>query len=77
MSKQYAWAVNPSKLQRAIAKVASKNGTEEDIKAEYILIGGLVREENVEEGVEEVSVENEGSEGTDEAPKSKKSKKNV
>ena len=57
MSKQYTWAVNPSKLQRAIAKVAPKNGTEEDIKAEYILIGGLVCEVEVEEGVEEVSIE--------------------
>lgn len=74
MSKPYAWAVNPSKLQRAIAKVAPKNGTEEDIKAEYILIGGLVREVEVEEGVEEVSIEEEG---TDEAPKAKKSKKNA
>ena len=74
MSKQYTWAVNPSKLQRAIAKVAPKNGTEEDIKAEYILIGGLVCEMEIEEGVEEVSIEEEG---TDEAPKAKKSKKNA
>lgn len=73
MSKPYTWAANPSKLQRAIAKVAPKNGTEEDIKAEYILIGGLVREVEIEEGVEEVSIE----EGTDEAPKAKKSKKNA
>lgn len=72
MSKLYAWAVNPAKLQRAIAKVAPKNGTEEDIKAEYILIGGLVRE--AEEGVEEVSIEEKG---TEEAPKAKKVKKNA
>lgn len=70
MSKQYIWAVNPSKLQRAIAKVAPKNGSEEDIKAEYILIGGLVRESQGEEGVEEVSID-------EEAPKAKKAKKNA
>ena len=74
MSNKYTWAANPSKLQRAIAKVAPKNGTEEDIKAEYILIGGLVCEMEIEEGVEEVSIEEEG---TDEAPKAKKSKKNA
>lgn len=69
MENKYPWAVNPAKLQRAIAKVAPKNGTEEDIKAEYILIGGLVREVEAEE----VSIE----EGTEEAPKAKKSKKNA
>jgi len=74
MGNKYPWAVNPSKLQRAIAKVAPKNGNEEDIKAEYILIGGLVREEEIEEGVEEVSIDNEG---TDEAPKKKRTKKNA
>lgn len=75
MENKYSWAVNPAKLQRAIAKVAIRNGSEEDVKAEYILIGGLVREVEVEEGVEEVSVE--GEEGTEEAPKAKKAKKNA
>jgi hypothetical protein len=74
MENKYSWAVNPAKLQRAIAKVAIRNGSEEDVKAEYILIGGLVREVEVEEGVEEVSIEEEG---TDEAPKAKKAKKNA
>lgn len=73
MSKEYVWAANPAKLQRAIAKVAIKNGTEENVKVEYIRIGGLVREAEVEEGVEEVSIE----EGTEVAPKAKRTRKNA
>jgi hypothetical protein len=63
MSKLYTWAANPAKLQRAIAKLVSRNGTEAEIKEEYILIGGLVVEPE-EEKVEE-------------SPKLKKAKKNA
>lgn len=38
----YAWAVNQNKLARAIR--LSKDKTEEDIKAIYESLGGLVRE---------------------------------
>jgi len=39
----YSWAVNQIKLQRAIDKLGA-NVTEEQIKAEYIRMGGLVDE---------------------------------
>jgi hypothetical protein len=45
MSLTYLWAANTSKLQRAIAKV--KGGSESEIKAEYIRIGGLVIEDKI------------------------------
>lgn len=38
--EKYSWAVNPLKLQRAIAD----GGDEEAIKARYIALGGLVNE---------------------------------
>lgn len=40
---QYAWAANPSKLQRAVDKVGAE-GTEEQIKEYYIKLGGRVLE---------------------------------
>jgi hypothetical protein len=39
----YDWSTNPIKLRRAIDGI-SKEATEAEIKAEYVRIGGLVRE---------------------------------
>ncbi len=61
----YKFAVNPLKLQRAIAK-AGPDATMEEIKAVYVSFGGLVDETGAV--VEEETVE--------EAPK-KKSKKDA
>lgn len=60
--KKYTWAVNPLKLERAIAK-AGINGTEADIKALYISYGGLIVEENdtTNSSEDNQSVEEKGS----------------
>ncbi len=47
MSEQYKWSMNPQKLQRAIA--LSKHKTEEEIKEEYLKIGGKVAVEDIKE----------------------------
>lgn len=48
------WAVNQSKLQRAVTKYGT-NATEDAIRAEYIKMGGLVDERyiNYEEEIKE------------------------
>lgn len=43
VAKQYSWAVNVAKLERAVAAAGPK-GTEKEIKALYISYAGLVRE---------------------------------
>ncbi len=66
MTTQYEWALNAQKLQRAIA--SSKHKTEEEIKAEYLKIGGKVDLSDLietkpmeEEKVEEIGVPPEGT----------------
>ncbi len=82
MSK-YSWALNPQKLARAIGNVGL-NASEDDVKKNYIAIGGKValsalnkkdimqEEEKVEDVVEETPVEEAPTEGamtdTGEAP---------
>lgn len=65
MDKKFGWAVNDLKLQRAIKIVntAGKELSDENVKAEYVKIAGLVRGEN------EVSDEAEDIETVDETPK--------
>jgi hypothetical protein len=41
--KQYGWALNPIKLQRAIV-AAGTDASEEDVRAKYVEFGGLVAE---------------------------------
>ena len=52
--KDYNWAVNKDKLQRA-EKFLSPDATEEQVKEKYISLAGLVREksEPIETPVEE------------------------
>ena len=48
--EKYKWALNPAKLQRAIANVKAKVGpkpTEKDIMDLYVSYGGLVDESNM------------------------------
>lgn len=69
----YPWAVNESKLQRAIAKAGSDP---EAVKAEYIRIGGLVDEEAVPAAPTKkgVTADVQEPETTDEADTTKKAK---
>lgn len=48
----YSWAINPSKLQRAIdyAKAQGKEGDEETIKARYIELAGKINDKNTARG---------------------------
>lgn len=47
MLKNYKWAVNKVKLQRAINAVGNEED-EAEIKVKYVLLGGLVREDGEE-----------------------------
>ena len=56
MENNYTWALNPSKLERAL-DLTNRKGTEAEVKAEYIKLGGKVPLANipvVPEVVEEV-----------------------
>lgn len=61
--KQYPWSTNPQKLARAIG-VAGKDATEEEIKAEYMKIGGKVAlsGEEVYEEKDTIEIETEEAE---------------
>ena len=65
--KIYGWALNPLKLQRAIAKL-NEEATEDQVKVEYEAIGGLVNKEY------EAPLKETNAETTTEAPKAKKAK---
>lgn len=52
--KEYTWAANPFKLQRAIAAVGREDAA---VKAEYVKLGGLLIEDSELEVVAPVAVE--------------------
>lgn len=71
----YDWAVNKQKLQRAIA--ISKNGPEEQVREEYVRIGGLIspswkKKEEVREAPSELVGTNESKVPVRRAPRRKK-----
>ncbi len=62
---KYIWALNPSKLARAI-NIAGSNATEEQIKAEYVKLHGLLGKEEVKEEVVPVELPEEVAEKLEE-----------
>jgi hypothetical protein len=61
MEHDYPWVANWTKLQVAIQKIKSKNGSElneESIKEEYIRMGGLVLSVKLKPGRPKKNAEN-------------------
>lgn len=72
MSKQYGWALNKQKLARAIG-VTGPSASEEEVKKEYLKIGGKVvlsdlESNKMDENKEEVIIETEEAQPMEATP---------